>query len=257
VNKWLCISNPGNIEYLNKRVGIGGRDLQSHLFTFELYNPVITLWFYIIGLAVSVIFIKKTAPFVLWFIFNFLVIKFFITVPKTHIYNYVLPLLISSGLGYYYLIQWLKTKSKHLYFLSLLSLGIVLILLYIQSYHIFVDNTKEYPWDAKKILWYKNEPFAYNEVITFGFPHKRGWKEIDKIIDPSCTYITNESKSISQIYVRAKYGYNNSCHYVVAVKRPFVSKLENPTPFPQRKKSSIVYKYTHSGKTLTTVYKIN
>jgi hypothetical protein len=90
-----------------------------------------------------------------------------------------------------------------------------------QSYMLFVDNRPEYPWFQKKIAWFETPPFYSGEVITFGFPYYRAWKEVNDIIPKHCNYLTNEDKSISQIYVEAKYGNTRDCRYIVRIRDPF------------------------------------
>ncbi|MFA5776039.1 MAG: phospholipid carrier-dependent glycosyltransferase [Patescibacteria group bacterium] len=251
----LSSNQTGNIDYFFKRIGTAGSSFLRHKYIFELYNPEVALWLYIVGLLSAVLFIKRTGLFLLWFMFNLLLIKFFMVTPKTHIYNYVIPAVITSSLGFYYFCVWLKSRVKLAIPIFLLMLTILIGLLIFQSYLIFVDHKKEYPFDEKKILWHLNPVLYDEEIITFGFPHNRGWKEVNKYIDPQCQYITNESKGISQIYVKASYGYNEKCCYVVVIKRPFYTKAQDAI-YAGTKKSKLVYKYVKDGETLTKVYKM-
>jgi hypothetical protein len=253
----LTSAGAGNISYLEKRIGLNGSTIKNHLGTFELYNPLLTLWVYLAGLVLAVVFFKQSLMFLIWFLVDFLLLKIGMETPKTHIYNYVIPLLIASAVGYSQVFKYLRSKIS----LSGIILGLlftaVLSLLFIQSYQIFADHSPEYPWYSKKILWKQTPEFTNDEVITFGFPHFRSWKEIDKYIDPLlCKYISNESKGISQIYVKANWGNSNDCFYIVTIKRPFETDGKEVT-FAGLKKSDIVYKYQNDlGLTITTVYKL-
>jgi len=257
----LASQQSGNVDYLFRRVGASGSELLRHKRIFELYNPVITIWFYLVGILLAIPFFKKTWVFLLWFVFDLLMIKFFMLTPKTHIYNYVIPAIITSCLGIYYLGNFLykklPTKFKKMTFILPVLILIPVVLLYVQSYQMFVDHSKgEYPYDAKKILWFDNPILIDNEIITFGFPHYRAWKEVDKHMDTACRYITNESKGISQIYVTALYGDTDGCSYIVRIKRPFYTKAQD-VKYPGLKNSKLVYKYVNSlGETVTQVYRM-
>jgi hypothetical protein len=244
-----------NVDYLFKRVGAAGSDFLRHKYIFELYNPVITIWLYFVGIILSLPFIKKAWVFVLWFLVDILAIKFFMVTPKTHIYNYVIPALVTSGIGFYYFFDFLHKKIKKWSFVLPLLFFVSVGFLVVQSYQIFVDHTREYPYDEKKILWHINPILLDEEIITFGFPHNRKWKEIDKVIPSSCKYITNESKGISQIYVKADYGENKECFYIVVIKKPFYTKTQN-VKYAGVKDSKMVYKYERDGETLVKVYKM-
>ena len=98
------------------------------------------------------------------------------------------------------------------------------------------------------------------EVLTFGFPHFRNWREVNEIIksDPDkCTYITNEDKGIAQIYVEAKYGIleNRNCYYIIDVKQPFITR-ENGAIFAKAHNKEPVYEYKKNEKSFLKMYKI-
>jgi hypothetical protein len=252
----LISNQSGNMEYLLRRIGTDGSQLIRHKFIFELYNPLITLWLYVIGLVMAILFIRKTSIFFLWFVVNFILIKYFMVTPKTHIYNYVVPMIVTSSLGIYYLYELISPKKRWVAPLFYLIISTVVGLLYVQSYQIFVDHGREYPFDEKNILWHHNPVFKDIEIITFGFPHNRNWKVVNQYIDSSCRYITNENKGIAQIYVKAINGYlSEGCLYLVVIKRPFYTQA-NEAVYAEAKKSKIVYKYVKDGDILTKVYRL-
>ena len=251
----LVSNQTGNVDYLFKRIGTTGAPFVRHKYIFELYNPEIALWLYLVGLVLGGLFIKKTYFLVLWFGFNLIIIKFFMITPKTHIYNYVIPALVVASLSLYYLLCWLISRTKLLGLVATSFLSVTVCMLFIQSYQIFVDHEKEYPFDEKKVLWHLNPVLKDEEIITFGFPHNRGWKKIDKVIDSKCRYITNESKGISQVYVKAQYGVNEGCSYIVVIKRPFYTMAQNAI-YAEAKKSKLVYTFVKNDEALSKVYKI-
>lgn len=253
--------NPENIAYLNKRVGISGYPLERHKFIFELYNPFVTMYFLAFLSTVSLVSIKKVYPYVVWFVLNFLIIRFFMEKPGTHIYNYVLPAIFLAAFGIY---QFARLK-KTFYYVSLAVIGMICAFLFFQSYMLYVDNTREYPWDDKILLKFKNrelktEQYSDPEILTFGFPHFRNWKKINEIIsdDPDhCTYITNEGKEISQIYVKEKFGIIESrgCYFIIDVKRPFNAAGKDVT-FAKTSGKDSVYIYKKDDRKLVRMYKI-
>ncbi len=261
--KEFQLSNPDNLKYYDKRVGISTYPLERHKFIFELYNPYITLYLLIALVTLSVVTIKKSWMFWIWFIFNFLAIRYLMQKPGTHIYNYVIPALFLSTFA----IELFLT-NKRIFKVSLLVLIVFLGMLYYQSYMLFVDHKLEYPWDSKTVfkigsVEYKNPEYIDAEVLTFGFPHYRNWKGINAYVKSNpdkCSYITNEGKEISQIYMTAGYGKKDSrpCYYVVEVKRPFITGAREAN-FPESsgKKPMFTYTNPYSNETLVKVFRKN
>lgn len=251
----LLGSQPENVDYFFSRVGMAGSSLARHKYIFELYTPELALGLYIGGLISALAAIRKTGMVVGWFAVNFVVLKLCVITPKTHIYNYVLPAILGAALGYYYLYTWLTARVPRARY-GLVTAGVgILVLLTCQSYLIFVDHSYEYPFDPKQVLWHTNTALYDKEIITFGFPHARKWKEVNQHIDPECEYITNESKGISQIYVKANYGSSRKCYYLVVIKRPFYTKTQGAV-YAGATSTKLVYSYVKNGEMLTKVYKM-
>ncbi len=246
-----------NVAYFNRRVGHSAYPLSRHLFIFHLYNPYMLVE--LVGLLslVGLLFIKKLLPILLWFLVDFALIKLFMTKPGTHIYNYVLPALLFASLSFGIVAQRASKWWRVGLFLALLPyLGFFAY----QNYILFLDHSLEYPWRSKQLLRYVTVPYREKEVLTFGFPHYRAWRLVDEIVsnDPdNCTYVTNEGKEISQIYMHSKYGIldKRSCHYVVIVKYPFISTRDNYS-YPGISGKDPVFRYKVGDETLTKVYKV-
>lgn len=252
--------NSSNIEYLNRRIGFDGKSLEDHLFIFTLYNPFVTIYA-LLSLAYIGLFQKKNRMLILmWFAINFVLIKQFMNKPGTHIYNYVIPLIVLATSGVH-----LLQKRKNLLAPTLLPIFILLGFLYFQSFKIFADNKQEYPWDGKEILLYKNIDFSIpeykeKEILTFGFPHFRNLKYINTLLlndKDNCTHISNEGKEITQFYIDAKYGITDDrkCYYIIYVKRPFNTSGKKVV-FAKTKGKKPIYEYKKNGEVLTKVYKI-
>ncbi len=50
----LVSNQTGNVDYLFKRIGTAGASFTRHRYIFELYNPVVALWLYLVGLVMVV-----------------------------------------------------------------------------------------------------------------------------------------------------------------------------------------------------------
>lgn len=251
--------------YFARRIGLFGASLFAHKTIFELYNPFFVLPLFLGSLIVFTLFfifhlLKKSNRFeelmvFVWFVFNFLVMKFLWVKPGTHIYNYLIPLFIIIALALFNVLSLFPRILRPLLFLPFAVLG---AFYFYQSYVLFVDNNKEYPWEAKQVWKYTTTPYTGAEVITFGFPHFRNLKEINNIIsnDPDkCTYISNEGKNITQAYIDANYGLkDNTCYYILEVRRPFIIVNDNAKFAVSQNK--VVYKYSHDGETLVKLYKV-
>ncbi|MFA6981775.1 MAG: glycosyltransferase family 39 protein [Patescibacteria group bacterium] len=253
-------NNQGNIDYLSRRLGLSTYSIERHKFIFELYNPFVAM--YLIPLTGLFAFLKfkKNLMFILWAGVNFLLIRFFMQKPGTHIYNYVIPMIYLAAAGVGTAIEKLKKRST----LAVLPILALTGFLVYQTYILFVDHTPEYPWYEKNILSYKKfslvaPQYVDKEVLTFGFPHFRNWKEMDKIVsdDPDgCTYITNEGKEISQIYMLSRYGImGNRCYYIINIKRPFITR-GNETSFAETVGKKKIYSFKQGDETMASMHKI-
>jgi len=248
-----------NLAYLNTRMGFEGSEVSRHYEIFKLYNPFVTDYFLALGFIIAMFFFRKTFPFIIWAVISFLAIKFLMTTPKTHIYNYIIPLSLTATLGYFYIVKLLMSQSKKFYktfgFITLGSVLFTFSLISYQSYMLFIDTNPEYPWNSKTYLWFKAPEVNSGEVITFGFPYKRGFDEIKEIIPKDCFYSSNESKSITQIYIKRKWGESKNCFYYIKVEKPFNLNGKNVI-YPGLKDCKKVYEYSHNGKVQTSVYKL-
>ncbi len=251
--------NSSNLDYLNTRMGVSGSEVSRHYEIFKLYNPFITEYFYILGLIFAFLFFRKTTPFIIWTAISFLAIKFLMTTPKTHIYNYLIPLSITSSLGFYYIFVFFKNKSQKIFKAISFLIGTIIFLFYTfliyQSYVLFIDTQPEYPWNSKKVLWFKAPEIKSDEVITFGFPYFRNFDEVREVMLEDCFYQSNESKSITQIYVKSKWGVSKKCFYYIMIEDPF--NLDGKgVIYPGLTERKKVFEYTQNGQAQTQVFKL-
>ena len=255
----LTSTQNSNLSYLNTRVGIEGSEVSRHYEIFKLYNPFLTDYFLLTGFILALFFFRKSFPFIIWTILSFLGIKYFMTTPKTHIYNYLIPLSITATLGFYNTFYYLKEHSNnvlrilsYVFFVGVLQCFSFLIF---QSYILFIDTNPEYPWNSKKVLWFEAPELVSSEVITFGFPYKRGYKDIGNIIPEDCKFQSNENKAMMQIYIIADWGVNRECFYYIRVKKPFDLDGKKDV-YPGLKESKKIFEYKNYNETQTQVYKL-
>ncbi len=216
-----------NQAYLSSIVGMGGRFIdRPDLVQFLLYNPFITLWFYLATMAIGAIFFKKNYLVALWGLIIFLIFRFFINYSGLHFYNMFIPWVIICALGIFQITR-LVPKLKPI----LLGVtGLVLAFFYYQSYLLFVDHSVEYPMESENILGLKTKEAEHSDNIRHrtGFPHKRYWKEINafiteqnKLNNEELGYYTNEIR-IDSFYMDVKTVDANTSEpfYAVGIKRP-------------------------------------
>jgi len=215
-----------SLEYFRERIeGVGGDNkISSSLFNFNLYQPYFSLYAYIIfGILGLFSFIKNyknytSLTIILWFMVAFIFMETLIQSPGTHIYTYLIPLMIILGVGVDFCIKVFKNKI-----LNYLSISIFIILtthLFLQSYVLFVENSTEYPWQEKKIYYFdlKRLTQADNRnyyLSIFGFPYNRNWMEIREFLkDYNGEYDSSEKNSIASFYLQNMRFKNNSKTYV-------------------------------------------
>jgi len=150
--------------------------------------------------------------------------------PGTHVWTYLLPLFIFMGHGlnqFYILIKPLFIKYVYI----TLVLILVLFLGY-QSYAIFIDHGKEYPWERKPFLvWELKKPNTGYQLSLFGFPYYRGWKDLANFFvtdGQSGYYWDNEKASLSRYYIPLIRD-NKKAGYFIRINRPqtFTSEIIN------------------------------
>jgi|GEM_PF-782849 len=250
-------SSDENLGYLFRRLGMGYSNNHLYEMYIDLYSPFVSLWFLIICGVLGVLFLKESYMFVIWFLFGYGVFEIFVRKPGTHIYNFLIPVFILCGIGISHLI---KSVPKFLKLLVCLLSLLLITFLYYQSYVLFVDHAKEYPWEQKYVLSIDlkckkgnklcNKIQPYTMLLTkryyydyegqklplFGFPHKRFWNEVNDFIQEQNSinnedlgYSSNEDKTVSEWYIQG--GYRTSGNfYFIGVRKPgnFVEEMNPP-----------------------------
>lgn len=271
---------PANKEYFSRRIEFGHINFERYLLLFRLYNPILfTPVVFIFGLA-GFYFWKSSYPLIIWFTANYLIFEIFVRKPGTHVYNFVIPLLILTTVTFSALIQAARGLSRFIWIILITG---ILVFLFYQTSLLFVDHRVEYPRDQKIVFdLTKLQNYFYNKkrveeeqrnyivlatseytldekLPLFGFPHKRYWNEINDYInsqneqnDSELGYITNEDKTISEWYMDAKYNLNKN-FYIIGIRKPL--SFVDDSQFPQiGNKTNIKEFFNDYGDTVTTIY---
>jgi len=252
------LNNIPSSGYFERRIGFGYSNNKIYKMFIDLYNPFVTFWLLITLLFSALVKFKKVAAYFVWFLFSYILFELFVRKPGTHIYNFLIPVFIISGFGFEYLLSRFKKKKFKIVF-GALGLFIGAFLFY-QSYLIFVDHRKEYPWapeeyvvfekgcdtfsdfcnkfDVVKMV-FKTKEYYYDyegqKLPLFGFPHSRNWDKINDFInslnaenEKSLGYSSNEDQSVCAWYMDAPYK-SSGTFYFVGISRP-TDFVVDPSP---------------------------
>ena len=242
----------------------------SSINLFNVYQPFLALYLYamlLVGAVVTalVALIKKVKiPYVyfvliVWAAAPLAFMETLVSIPGTHIYTYILPIIFIMSVTldiFYSLISKIKLGA-----LILRSLVIIVFsFLAYQSYMIFVDNTKEYPWeDEQFIFWTLKSPDInkYN-LSLFGFPYYRNWQaisEFTKKFPEVSAYTSNENNAISNYYLRKEKNTEKAGFYVY-IRNPqtFKGQTNNEKYLYWSSKNAPVFTISRKGESLVNVY---
>lgn len=264
-------------------VGTGGK-ISSSTTLFRVYQPIYVIHIYTVVFAFGVLKVIKEAfslgslgkffilkikglplplllflddkfqklvALVMWFFIPFIFLEVFIDIPGTHIYTYLIPVMIFLGLGIAFLEQLfhliarliLKSDKLRVYLSSAFLAGVLVVFsfVFVQSYAVFVDNNFEYPWQNEKFfVWEFHKPSPIFHLSMFGFPYYRNWDGIGEFVrsdevNYTCTsrlddksikvcpnedrkvefYSTNERKSIARYHIPYPKDTDSAGYYVL------------------------------------------
>lgn len=269
---FLSFIKSSTSDYWESRItGSASGKISSSSYTFRIYQPIFSLSFYkILGLlGTALILLGFLSTFILkikrlpnyfrdffshstdimlsinkdrvrvlslfvWIGLSFLFFEYFVYISGTHIYNYFIPIFIVLGFG----LVSLESVIFKIFELQLVKifnfLGILcaFVFLIAQSYVIFVDHKKEYPWEKEKFLiWDFNKPDESYHLSLFGFPYYRDWEGIRNYAKSTpnlVAYSSNERKQVSGYYLDMDRDYNQSGLYIY-IKNPqsFIEQISD------------------------------
>ena len=228
----------GQIDYWVGRVEDATGKISSSIYLFNVYNPIFVTKLYLAFFILSLVKIKKILMLIVWAAFPIAFMETFIDVPGTHIYTYIIPLIICVSFGFItfekLLAEMFKINGQKIYqaFLS-----IILVLLFTLSFAAFIDHRVEYPWVNKKFLIFSmGRPSSNYHLSIFGFPYYRHWEEVAEYIRAHSTtglYGTNERKSIPRFYLSefSKEGEDSQHYIMVFDPQSFTEQIYQSKPY--------------------------
>lgn len=185
--------------YLNKRVE--GKEYlpNNSLYTSKVYNPgfiaFIPLLFALFGMVGAVSW--KKILLLMWFVVPFLVFEFVFSNPGTHIYNYLVPLIILATLGIFEVASYFRQTT-------FAFISVILLIQFFVMLFIFVPYFKlNYPWSSNK-LGLALPDRRYN-LFLYGFPYNRGWDQIKLYFSSKSgvrNFYTNDNPAIASYYLK-------------------------------------------------------
>jgi len=208
------------IAYWTDRISGGSDKLSSSIITFKAYNPKLIFYIYCSLSVLSVIRIKTFWPFLLWFLFPWVILEVFTNVPGTHIYTYLMPATVIAAFGVEVVDSFMIKVLGHKLGGTLSILGLLAAALFASylPYKVFVEHRTEYPWEAEKFLvWELQKPNVIFHLSLFGFPYYRHWEEIGRYMTTTQNngyYSTNERDAITRYYVPFKKDTDLAGHFV-------------------------------------------
>ena len=210
----------------------------------EIEQNSVKIYFLLAWILVSVLFYEK-----------------YVYVPGTHIFNYLIPMFVVLALGLVTLESLVFKIFEYPLVRIFNTLGIMLILLFLsaQSYTVFVDNYREYPWEDKNFLFWKlPEPNQEYYLTLFGFPYFRDWEGIRDFLyaHPDVTsYRSNEKSNITHYYLDLKRGSSDTEFYIyIKTPQSFVNTVENEKAKYWVERYDPVYTITRFGRDMVRIY---
>lgn len=205
---------------------------------------------------------QHSGPFIMlfvWLAFPLFFMEELVAIPGTHIYTYLMPLFVIMG----FVLAWLTNKlsfKKVPYYLCLTILGLFFTFAFVQSQRIFVENTKEYPWENEKFLFWEFQvpDISKYHLSLFGFPYYRNWQSIQDFtrrFPHIKAYTSNENNSISNYYMRMEKDTTKAGFYVyVSHPQTFKDTTNNEKYLYWSSKYDPIFTISRSGNSLVNIY---
>ncbi len=260
--------------------------ISSSKYLFTVYQPIYVVHFYVslfllgsfyFGISVINRFVRKynivkvipkltfsrfKVLFIfLWFLLPFIFLEIIVYIPGTHIYNYLLPMTVILAFGIKFVEESLKIFSNMFIpeVISFTGLFVLFTFIYLQSYAVFVDNSREYPWESEKFLiWEFPQPTPIYHLSMFGFPYYRNWEGIRDAImssDSNGFYSTNERKSIARFFVPFEKSTDKAGHFIHIINpQSFTNKIQQEKAVYWSERYHPIFTFSRSGKDLVRVY---
>jgi 4-amino-4-deoxy-L-arabinose transferase-like glycosyltransferase len=278
--------------WIGRLTGDVSDKVSSSYYLFTVYQPIYVIHFYIafatLGLLAYTLLmfnhlsrnllskykfyhqVTNVSSFIpssvllMWFAIPLLIWEMFVHIPGTHIYTYLVPGFILVAMGIVYAENiWDKLSSYLIFIKPVLIKNIMiasfLVFVTLQSYAIFVDNIKEYPWESEKFLfWTLSTPTPAYHLSLFGFPYYRDWENIGRYVNryPEVThYSTNERESIVRHFVH-KAKDTDLAGFYIYIRNPqsFTNEITSEKVLYWASKYPPVYTLSRDGVDLVSIY---
>lgn len=186
------------LNYVSRRMSGSGYLPNSSLYTTGVYNPLYVFFIFMLPGLFS-FFTKgdrKLSIVQVWFIAALAFYEVIIKNPGTHIQNYLLPLIILSGV-------MLSKAGKYMRYTA-----IALLCMYVGiSFFTFVPSLNTgYPWKQSSFLGLRvNKIEKKYQLFLYGFPYNRGWERIRMYFEEKKDVngvFTNDNDSYADYYLR-------------------------------------------------------
>jgi len=240
----LSISEKTQEYWMGRITGAVSQKLSSSRYLFTVYQPIYAVHIYtaLFILGIGFIFLGLVSKYIRnmnklpkfiqrffihttdlmqliqkrkFFVFSILAwiliaVAFFeglIYIPGTHIYTYLIPMFIILAFGLVTLESLVFKIFEYPLVVGFNTIGIFVLFAFLslQSYTVFVDSYKEYPWEQEQFMfWTLPMPTPIYHLSMFGFPYYRNWEGIGDFISqfPEVeAYSTNERKSMARHYI--------------------------------------------------------
>ncbi|MBI2414630.1 glycosyltransferase family 39 protein [candidate division WWE3 bacterium] len=191
--------------WMNRIEGDNGK-ISDSLQLFRVYNPLYVYIVYLGLIGLSFFNIRKNWVIFAWVLVPLYFMEFFVSIPGTHIYTYLIPLCVLCAFGLHtaeslalQTFPIINTKKIFDIFLAIFFLWLFLLM-----HTVFIDHTTEYPWNHKKFLmWEMVRPDTSYNLSLFGFPYYRHWEEIAIYLKQAgvVRVSSNERKPITRFYL--------------------------------------------------------
>jgi len=249
--------------YLSGRAGKAGdgtlqERLENYQYLINLYNPFLFLNFFIFTLIFSIFSVFKRPFEYSWLMMLLVIFVFFIGNSGTHMYTALMALFVCFSLA----LDWVLEKTKKVGYVvfGIPTLVLTAFFMY-QSYMLFVDLNKEYPWQRETFFnGWKNIKYTFDNSSRYmiGFPSDRYFKEASVELRKmypdyeEFTYDSNEIKRIASYYLELRKDKSDKM-FLFAVKDP--ASFVNDARFKQYRNRKEILKLKNSdGRTMNKVY---
>lgn len=254
-------------DYWKNRLSGGGEKISSSRYLFSVYHPIYIVHFYtllsIFGTIRIIPSIKdlKIMSLLAWIALPLIFLEIIVNIPGTHIFNYLVPLTLLIAFGIT-LIE--ETMNKFLgiklaQILVPIGLAIIFLFMFLQSNAVYVDHSKEYPWENEKFLiWEFHKPTPIFHLSMFGFPYFRQWEEIGKYVtttENNGYYSTNERKSIARYFVSYTKSTDDAGHFIYIYNpQSFTDKIVQEKAAYWAEKYDPAKTFFNNGKPVVDIY---